>query len=202
MSGLETVFLICAVAGGVLFLFRLVMQFLGAGLDAGGDLPSDIPHDIPQDVPHDIHAHTGAASSEASFKLITIQGIMAFLMMFGLVGFAFEKTMPGNDPKAIVAAVAVGVAVMFLQAKLMQFLLRLQSSGTINLDNALGQEGTVYLTIPADGIGKVEVLVQNRLKIFDACSAEKTAIPTGEPVRVVEVTEGNVLVVERVSAKS
>jgi membrane-bound ClpP family serine protease len=84
----------------------------------------------------------------------------------------------------------------------MVYLLRLQSSGTLSMGQAVGAHGTVYLTIPADGAGKARVVVQNRLKIFDATSKYNEEISTGERIRVIEVASGNILVVEKVAEES
>jgi membrane-bound ClpP family serine protease len=73
----------------------------------------------------------------------------------------------------------------------------LQSSGTIDVQNAVGQEGTVYLTIPADGTGKAQVTVQDRLKVYEAVSEYGEEIPSGERIKVVKVVSGNILVVEK-----
>ncbi|OQA23767.1 MAG: hypothetical protein BWY59_02539 [Verrucomicrobia bacterium ADurb.Bin345] len=75
---------------------------------------------------------------------------------------------------------------------------KLQSGGgTLNLQNAVGREGTVYLTIPANGAGKVSVVVQNRLGEFEATSESGEELKTGTSIRVVGVTGDKVLVVVR-----
>jgi hypothetical protein len=76
---------------------------------------------------------------------------------------------------------------------------KLQSEGTINMQNAIGLEGTVYLRIPANDIGKVNLVLQGALKEFNAVSADKKLINTGEQVRVVGLNAGEMLVVERIS---
>src|SRR5690606_32355622 len=91
-------------------------------------------------------------------------------------------------------AVTVGViGLIFSQMK------RLHTEGTIDIRNTIGNEGNVYLTIPKNGTGQVQVIVQGSLKIFDASSKSKTAIATGEKVRVVDVSGGNTLIVEKIS---
>ena len=63
--------------------------------------------------------------------------------------------------------------------------------------NAIGQEGSIYLTIPAGGVGKVQVTVQDHLRIFSAVARKQGRIRTGERVTVVGVSSGNTLVVEK-----
>ena len=99
LSGLEKAFLTCAVLGGLLFLVRLVMQFIGGhGDGAGHEIGHDVPHDLPHDLdPGAVGEHAGLGDSDVSFKLLTFQGIMAFLMIFGLVGLAMEGTTEVED---------------------------------------------------------------------------------------------------------
>ena len=75
---------------------------------------------------------------------------------------------------------------------------RLQSDGTIRISNAIGEAGTVYLTIPPKGSGQVQVVVQGTLKIFDAISSKKTGLATGDKVKIIDVADGNTLIVEKV----
>jgi hypothetical protein len=75
---------------------------------------------------------------------------------------------------------------------------RLQTEGTINIQNTIGKDGSVYLTVPVNGTGQVQIIVQGSLKIFDAVSSEKIKIATGDKVRVVGVASGNTLVVEKI----
>ena len=104
-----------------------------------------------------------------------------------------------SELQAMVIAAVAGVAVMYAQAKLFALLLGLQSSGNIRMDNAVGRQGRVYLTIPPGGTGKAEVSVQGRLRVFDAVSAGGEALATGALVRVSGVRGGDVLVVEKIA---
>ena len=192
LDTLEKVFFACALFGTVFFIVRLVIQFVGMDShDVAGDTPDFMP-----DAPQDFHA---VGNSDVSFKLVTIQGITAFFMLFGLTGIALKQTKATGDVQAILIAAAAGIAMTWLQAKFMAMLFKLQSSGNLNVHNAVGQEGTVYVTIKAGATGQAQVAVQGRRKIFEAVSKDKGEIKTGERVRVAEVSSGNVLVVERVA---
>lgn len=175
---LDTLYLISSVVGGLVFLVRTIMQFVGATDDWELDLDD--------------------GDSDASFRLLSIQGLTAFFMMFGLSGLAAIRQSPLSALTTLAVAIVAGLAAFWLLAKLFGLLLRLQSSGTIDMDNALDQEGTVYLTIPGEGTGQVQVVVQNHLKVFDARSTTGEEIKTGETVRVTEILAGNVLVVSKV----
>ncbi len=66
------------------------------------------------------------------------------------------------------------------------------------MDNAaaIGEQGTVYLTIRAKGTGKVQVAMHGRPREFEAVAKDGAEIKTGERIRVLEVND-SVLVVEK-----
>jgi len=71
---------------------------------------------------------------------------------------------------------------------------RLQHSGTMDLRNAIGKNGRVYLTIPKGGTGKVEVEVQGGLNVLDAVSEDGAEIKSDQPVTVAKVNAGTLVV--------
>ena len=64
-SGLESVFLVCAIVGGTIFVIRMVLQFMGVFDDVDADF--DHPGDV-----HDVHM-----DSDVGFTLLTFQGLQA-----------------------------------------------------------------------------------------------------------------------------
>lgn len=203
-EAIEKFYFFCAAGGGVLFLFFMALAFLG-GLDhadAGGDVGhgGDV-HVGDADVDAgggDVHVdgHAGHDMVDPGFKALSIQGISSFTTMFGVVGLAISR---GGQPVVVswLGATGAGFAMLYAMKQIWTLFLRLQSSGTIKMQNAVGKEGQVYLRIPADGTGKAEVTVQDRLQIFDAVSERKEELPTGTPIRVVRIIGGEVLAVEK-----
>lgn len=197
MTGLELLFVICAAFGTILFIVRLVLMFLGGGgeegaadADAGG-LDGADGHEFGD---HDF------ADSDLSFKALSLQGLTAFFMMFGLVGWAMVRQ--GSIPAAfsILGGMLAGFATVWMMKKIFQWAGTLQSSGTLDLQNAIGQEGHVYLTIHPGQIGKVQVVVQGRLSVLNAMAEDKTEeIKTGQRVWVVRIS-ADTLVVEKLES--
>jgi membrane protein implicated in regulation of membrane protease activity len=182
---IDTVFLVCAIVGGGTFVIRTGLQLLGVG---GGDGDAADLDDV----------HTDA---DAGFRVLSLQGLSAFFMMFGLVGLALVRE-SGVAPKlALGIAVLPGVASVWIIARLFALMGKLQSSGTLNMYSAIGEEGTVYLTLPRDDVGQVQVVVQGRLGVFQARERDGHEIPTGKRVRVVGVAGGDVLVVQAIESK-
>lgn len=190
LSGLELLFAGCAVFGTTLFLIRLALMLIGFGGHDAADGGTDAV-----DVDHGGDFH----DSDLSFKLLSLQGITAFFMMFGLIGWAVIRQGDYASWVPVVCGTAAGLLTIWLMKKIFQAAGSLQSTGTMNIDNAVGQEGTVYLTIHPGSSGKVQVNVQNRLSVLEAVADGNQEIKTGESIRVVRTAAGK-LVVEKISA--
>ena len=181
-TGLELIFAASALVGGVLFLLWFALMMIGGvaadvfegllGLEGVGDLGAD-----------------------ASFKALTFQGLMAFLMFFGLAGL---YTMKATDTSTIAIGVggAAGFASMWGTGKLFQLFITLQSDGTVEISEAGGANGTVYLRIPHDGAGQVQVNFGGSLRTMNAKSHDDAEIGNGEFIEVVDIM-GDVLIVKR-----
>ena len=188
LTWIEIIYWASTIIGGTLFILRVIMMFMGgsvgddgidSALDSGGDLPTG--------------DHVEAV---VSFKLMSVQGLTSFFMMFGLVGLALLKAgLPVIV--TVLGAMLAGLGTVAITGLIFTQMKRLQSEGTINIQNTVGTEGSVYLTIPKNGTGQVQIIAQGSLKIFDAVSKNKTVIPTGETIQVVGVTGGNTLIVEK-----
>lgn len=195
-SLLEKFYFTCGLVGGFIFLIRLGLLLVGIDHDSG-DGTDFHGGDVHTGDVHDGDAH-GAHDTDAGFKILTIQGVTAFFMMFGWVGLAIGRTTGFPFLFGFPGGFAAGGFAIYLMAWAMAMMVRMQSSGNIDLKKAVGQEGHVYLTIQKGGSGVVSVEIQNRLREMDAVASDKGEIKTGERIRVVAV-EGNVLVVDRVS---
>jgi hypothetical protein len=193
-TGLEKLFFTFAVAGTILFVLRMVVQFLG-----GGGLHHDLgaPVDVHTDVAGGDAGDGSGHDSYLSFKLPSFQGLTAFFMMFGWVGLAMTRQSAQGATASVVAAIAAGLVTVWIIGWMFRKAGSLQSSGNINLANAVGSEGEIYLTIPAGDIGKVKLTIQDRQRIYNATSKDRTEIKTGQRVRVTEVTPQDMLVVEK-----
>ena len=199
LSGLEKIFLACAVFGGGLFVLRTILMLAGFG-DSDSDTDAGDVHDLDDHLDDLDHAtHSGA---DAGLRILTIQGLTSFAMMFGLTGFAISRSSLLGSVLAIAIGILVGVFAMWLIAKGFALMRSLQSSGTRQIYEAMGQEGTVYLTIPAEGIGKVQVTISGRLTVADAVSLDNVTLKTGQRVCISEVDSAGMLAVRRIEIES
>lgn len=205
LKGLELFFACCAVFGSVLFVIRLALMLIGGvdgvhSADTGDMGDMDAGHFDGGDYDSGDMDHTGDVhDSDLSFKLLSLQGITAFFMMFGLVGWAVMRQGQYHAPVLLIAGTVAGLLTVWVMKKIFHFATLMQSSGTMNLKNAIGQEGTVYLTIHPGDSGKVQVSVQGRLSVLEAVAEGNEEIKTGESIRVIGLSAER-LVVEKLSS--
>lgn len=202
---LERIYLLLGGIGGGLFAVRFAMTLIGFGGDEGADADHGAGADHGADADHgagdgdadqaDQDSHD--AHEMLSFKLLSFQGLTAFSMMFGIIGLAVSRGGFGSVT-SLAAATAAGAAIVWVADKLFRFLGGLQESGTLDLRRAIKEEGTIYLTIPTEGVGKVRLTVDGRLRVLDAVSEDQSEIPTDSRVEVVSVVNKNVMVVKKV----
>ena len=181
VTGIDMLFAASALVGGILFTLYFFLLMIGG-------IATDIFDGL-----FGIDVDMGA---DASFKALTFQGIMAFLMFFGLAGLYVTKSGGGPSP-AILAGGAAGGLSMYATGKLFELFVNLQQDGTMELSEAIGAKGQVYLRIGDDGVGQVTVEVNEAQRTFNAKSEDGTGIATGDFIEVVD-TIGDVLVVKRI----
>jgi hypothetical protein len=180
LTQLQRVFALIAIPSTLILVLQTLLLFMGIGDgDANGD---GVP---------DIHSGDG-------LTLFSVRGIIAMLCVGGWLGIVLLDTAM-NSALAVVLAFIGGLAALIGMAMLIRLLLKLQSMGNIQIANAIGKVGSVYLTIPGGmtGTGKINITVQDTFTEFSAMTSETDDIKTGEAVRVVSTDETGILVVER-----
>jgi len=135
--------------------------------------------------------------AETSFKFLSFQGLSSFAMIFGWSAVALNLEFGLSTFLSGLAATVSGSATVMILRKLYKIIHGLHRSGTLDMANALLEEGVVYLRIPAGGVGKIQVPIQGRLCTLDAESKESDTIESGERVQVVEIID-NLLKVKRI----
>jgi membrane protein implicated in regulation of membrane protease activity len=187
---MNTVFLACAIIGGTILVLQFALLLFGVGgdHDLGGD---------PSGAGHSGGGHSGEVGHDQSafLKLFSLQTVSTFCAFFGLVGLATQSL--GWSPAAVGGAAALaGIGALYFVVKLMRSLAKLQSQGNVELKNAIGLTGSVYLRIPkaGEGHGRVLMKVQGRTVECRAIS-RADEIPTGASIRVLDRTDDDLLVV-------
>lgn len=184
-----------ATVGTALFALKLVLMLVG-----GEHHDALSGHDVSLDHAPDLHDHPGADSADTDLKLLSIQGVLGFLMGFGWAGLLVLNLTRAQLVVALAAALVAGVAVMYAMAVAMRSLARLQASGNVTPRAAIGAEGTVYVTIPADGrhTGQVTVVIDQKQRTYNAVAAADHELARNARVRVVGIEGDSTLRVEPV----
>ena len=175
ISGIDVFFAAMAVIGTILFIIYFALVLIGGVADGIADA---IPF---LDVNFEMDA-------EGVFHMLTIQGLLSFMMMFGIFGLAVSQGDYGALP-AIAAGTVTGLASMWMVGKVFQAIAGLETDGTVVHSQALGAKGTVYRTIMPGKSGHVQVEFQSALRTCEAVAEDETMkIETGKFV----VVTGNV----------
>jgi len=173
LFGFDLVFGISALVGGLLFLLWFVLMMVGGVVGDIGEGLFDIQ----------------IGDTDLSFKALTFQGLSAFLMMFGLIGLMISE-MDAGKTLSILGGLGAGLASMWMVAKLFDTFKQLESEGNFDINNAVGESGIVYLRIPAEGTGQVQITIQGAMRTMDAISAEGVRLPTNTFIEVVGIVAG------------
>jgi len=173
MPGMYTIYLWSALIGGGLLVLQLLLTLLGGDSDVDGEVD------------------VGADGPGLSFRTA-----VAFLTFFGLGGMISVRS--GFSPLVSLGlACLAGATAFWLVGLAMYQVSRLRSSGNVDIANAVGVEGKVYLTVPAErsGEGRVTVPIQGRTMQFKAVT-RGPEIKTGGLCKVLSVHAGDTLEVE------
>jgi hypothetical protein len=178
-------FTVPAVAGTVFFVFRLLaMLAFGHGDWHVDDATSlDLDH----------------ADSSSAFKVLSVQAVAAFLMGFGWGGLGAYRGWGLPALASVPVGFAIGTGMMWLLGKLLRWIARLQSSGTMDTSAALHEEGIVYTAVPAPGGGRgvVRVVVDDRMRYYQAVS-ERDPLPSQTRVRVIGINADSSVTVTKI----
>jgi len=195
---MDTVYLVCAVAGGAILGIQLLLLLIGFGGDDVDMSQADVGVDVDLDVDVGDADVDAADASAAAFKVISTKTLIAFVTFFGLGGKCGTYYGLGDLLSALIAVASGGVALV-LVAYLWSLMLQLQSSGNVDPRGAVGKIARVYLRIPprGDGHGKVTVEVQGRSLELSATTTEEKEIATGDEVMIVDMIGPRVVTVVR-----
>ena len=160
------VFYAIALVASFILVVQVVLMLFGLGDDLDGDM-------------EDLGDPDG-------FHILSLRSLTGFFGGFGWMG-ALVMGSGGSLIVAIVSGGTVGVVLMFSVAYFMTLLYSFRESGNIDFKDAIGQIGTVYISVPPhqSGIGKVRVMFDGRLNVVQACTESGETLVGGKKVRIV-----------------
>ncbi len=164
--------------------------------DAGGEMDIDGDHHTP--LHHAADADVDHPGSTWLFQVLSFRTVVAALTFFGLGG-AWSSSSGHTPALSLLIALAAGFAAMFSMYHLMKAIYNLQSSGNVDIRNAIGQPAKIYIPVPSagEGKGKVQVSLQGRTMEYEAVTDEGEKLSTGENVIVEAVVGSDIVKVMR-----
>lgn len=188
LSGPLQAFWGISIVFSILFLIQFVFSLIG--LDADADMDGDL------DMSGDIDTDPGFGM-DADFAIFSVRSIIAFFTFFGWTGVLVLNA-GGDVLTALGFSFLSGTVAMLLVGYLIYLFSQLSEDGNINMENALLNTGEVYLTIPGEesGQGKIHITINNSFREVNAVTKNFTPLPTGSKIRVIEVIDDNLLLVE------
>ena len=171
----------------------------GDGFDSGGFDEVDFDEIDFDGDSGDFDAGASGAYHGA-LRIFTIRGIVAFFAIGGWAGLA---ALSAGIPTLFSVQIALlsGAAAMLLASIAIRFALKMQSSGNIDLRNAVSLTADVYITIPPSrsGTGKVTMLLQERFSEIDAITDNAEALKPQTKVEVTGLENKDCLIVKPLS---
>ncbi len=134
-----------------------------------------------------------AGNGEGSYSMFfTLRNAIVFFLGFSWGGLACLEA-----EISLVWGVLIGLFMVALNLLLLKGLATLNESGNLNLENTVGKEAIVSISIPAQfgGCGKVSISFQGRLEELEAMTEGEKMI-RGQTVKVVRVSNNNQLIVK------
>ena len=178
----------------LIFVIQSIMTFLGADTDGAIDGIDGV-----DGLDDPTAADTDSGGSGAN--LYTFRNLVNFLIGFGWTAILLRENVKSTG-LLVFLSLLVGVALVAVVMMLFKWLNGMQQSGNINVyKSAVGCQGVVYLTIPAErsGEGKVQITINNSVREYNALT-DGDILKTGTPIKVVEVLNPSTLLVEELNS--
>ena len=195
-NGLETltqVFYGGAAFFSLLFLWQFISALIGLAGD-GVDMDFDADMDADGLDLGDVEDVGGAMSS---FQVLSLRAILAFLMLFCWAAAMYRD----NDIQlslALVYAAGWGLAGWALVTIMVHYIRKLAETGNARIASCVGTAGTVYLNIPAGGMGEIRVLVSGAVTRVRARGKDGAALASGTPIRVTRTIDPTTVEVDTI----
>jgi membrane protein implicated in regulation of membrane protease activity len=144
----------------------LLLSLLGGlDIDFGGD--------------SDVGSGGGLGVLKSLLTFISVTSLTVYVMLLSSV----------NIWLTLVLALIAGVIAVIFLAWVLKLLLGLQSNVNWNFHEAEGKSGKVYLKIPEDGTGIIQVDINGITRELKAKSKDGDEIPTGSEILILQASE-------------
>ena len=188
LTSFQQIMFVIAVSSSAVMLIFLVLMLIGVdGSDFDGVDAPDLDVDFLNDEP---------LSGIGGLRIVTLKGVLAFLSIGAWTAYLFVDLLGPIFSSLI--GVVLGFVAAFLQALAYRAMMRLESSGNIDYNNAVGKTGTVYMRVPKlkSGKGKVTLVIQERYAEIDAVTEEEEDILPKTSIVVIGLLDPTTLIIK------
>lgn len=176
-----SVYFVMAAIGTLLFLLKLALTMF-SGFDVDYDIDADFDVDA------------------GSFSMFSTLSIVSFIMGAGWMGLIARVGWGLDGFTSVFLSVTFGIFLMLTAAGMLWSLHKLNATPTPNPSTALGKTANTYRTIPAKGKGTGEIQVKiSGVQRTVAAVTMGDEIPVWAPVKVIELRDDGVMVVEAIN---
>ena len=180
LETVQRVFTLIAIPSTLIMIIQTVMLLTGWIGDGDADVDDGVDND-----------------GDGGLALFSVRGIVAMLAVTGWSAVALLES-EINQVLAVLIAVVLGLLTLLGMAYFMRAVYRMQTSGNIDVGNAIGKVAKVYIPIAGNAKkpGKVTMTLQEKYCELEAITTYPETLATGSYVRVVSVDGAGTLMVE------
>ena len=183
LSVMEQIFFWLGIVSTLFMIVQIILMSLSS---FGGDVDIDGDGDIDVD-------------TDSGVSIFTIKTITAFFAVGSWSGL-LTCTLVADKLQwlAVIVALVTGTAAMLAMAFCLRAIMKLQCNGAFQIEKIVGQQATVYVSIPParSGRGKITMTAQGRFVELDAVTDLECRLAVDEVVEIVS-TENECVVVRR-----
>ena len=174
---IELMFLVCGIIATIIFVLKVAIP-----IDSGTEISGDF---------------TDVSDFDSSFNFFTFEGICAFFMSAGWMGWFSKAFLHYNTKLSILISVVTGLLAIVFYTWLISKIKKLEHVPTADLKELIGKTGKAYMRFIPQGQAKIEIEFNSKLEILDAQNNTDVEIQSFEQIKVVDVKD-NVIYIEKV----
>lgn len=175
---LNLLFWIGTIAGGLMIILLLISVI--GGMEIGGDV--------------DVSTDAGGSMDGTDGSLGIVKTLLTFISVGAFTARAIFLNTSWSWTLVILAALVSGAASVLLLGWFFRWLLKNQEEGNWQLWQAEGKTGSVYVPIPAEGKGRIQVQINDAVREIAAQSQDGRPLATHDKVLILEAKEDYVIV--------
>jgi hypothetical protein len=177
LEPMQRAYWIISIPVTLVFALQMIMNLFGSGDGTGTEI-------------------SGETESKGFLGYLSLQNLLHFLVGFSWSGIAFYSLLD-ETYYTIIISIIIGILFVIIFYYISFGLSALSEDNSFRIQDILGCNAEVYLTIPGQlkGVGKILVSYKGSVHELNAAT-EGDTIPTGSLVAIKDLKNENLLIVE------